>query len=105
MAQAESTPRAAPAPAPAPNVSDSQLKSFAVASLEVDKISQEYAPKLQAAQTPTDQDAVRKEATQKMVAAVQQKGLSVDDYRRIAVAARSNPDLARKIETYRKQAH
>ena len=102
-AESETTPQQAPAPRP--NVSTEQLKSFAVASLEVDRISQQYAPKLQAAKTPADQEAVRREATAKMIDAVKQKGLSVDDYRRIAIAARANPDLAREITTYRQQAH
>ncbi|HEX7007931.1 MAG TPA: DUF4168 domain-containing protein [Alphaproteobacteria bacterium] len=99
------TPPPGSSTAPRPNVSAEQLKSFADASLEVDKISQEYAPKLQAAKTAEDQEAVRKEATEKMVDAVQKKGLTVEDYRRIAIAARANPDLAREIETYRQQAN
>jgi hypothetical protein len=103
FAEAETTPQQAPIERP--NVSNEQLKSFAVASLEVEKISQQYAPKLQAAKTQADQEAVRREATEKMVDAVQKKGLSVDDYRRIAIAARANPDLARQITTYRQQAH
>ena len=105
LAEGETTtPPQAPS-APRPNVSQEQLKSFAVASVEVDKISQEYAPKLEAAKSASDQEAVRQEATEKMVDAVQKKGLSVEDYRRIAIAARANPDLAREIETYRQQAH
>src|SRR5690606_19254497 len=40
------TPPPGSSTAPRPNVSAEQLKSFADASLEVDKISQEYAPKL-----------------------------------------------------------
>ena len=101
---AEGTTTSPPA-AQTPNVSSEQLKSFAMASLEVDKISQEYAPKLQAAESAQDQEAVRQEATEKMVDAVQKKGLTVEDYRRIAIAARANPDLAREIETYRQQAN
>jgi hypothetical protein len=103
FAETETTPQRAPVQRP--NVSTEQLKSFAVASLEVERISQEYAPKLQAAKTPEDQEAVRREATGKMVDAVQKKGLSVEDYRRIAIAARANPELARQITTYRQQAH
>ncbi|MGE5146027.1 MAG: DUF4168 domain-containing protein [Candidatus Eiseniibacteriota bacterium] len=107
FAETETTPQATPntAPAPRPNVSQEQLKSFAVASLEVDRISHEYTPKLQAAKTPAEQEAVRREATAKMVDAVKQKGLSVEDYRRIAIAARADPALAREITTYRNQAH
>jgi hypothetical protein len=104
LAEAPSTtPPQAPIGQPA--VSQDQLKSFAVASLEVERISQQYAPKLQAAKTQADQEAVRQEATQKMVDAVQKKGLSVEEYRRIAIAARADPQLARQITTYRQQAH
>jgi hypothetical protein len=91
------------APADRPAVSNDQLKSFAVASLEVERISQEYAPKLQAAKTPADQESVRQEATEKMVDAVQKKGLSVEEYRRIAIAARADPQIAHQITTYRQQ--
>lgn len=103
LAEAPSTTPQAPADKPA--VSQDQLKSFAVASLEVERISQEYAPKLQAAKTPADQESVRQEATEKMVDAVQKKGLSVEEYRRIAIAARADPQIARQITTYRQQAH
>jgi hypothetical protein len=104
LAEAPST-TTPPAPADKPAVSQDQLKSFAVASLEVERISQEYAPKLQAAKTPADQESVRQEATEKMVDAVQKKGLSVEEYRRIAIAARADPQIARQITTYRQQAH
>lgn len=112
LAGAAWSPALAEAPSATPQVPTDQapvtqdkLKSFAVASLEVERISQQYAPKLQAAKTQADQDAVRQEATDKMVDAVQKKGLSVEEYRRIAIAARADPQIARQITTYRQQAH
>src|SRR5690606_38433603 len=66
------------APDPAPtdsgqaDFSDDKLKSFAVAFLEVDKITKEYMPKLKEAASTEQQQEVRNEAGAKMVRAVEE---------------------------------
>lgn len=63
--------------------SDTQLQNFINASRQVAVISQEYAPQLESTTTPNEREQVFREADDKMVAAVQQEGLSVDEFNAI----------------------
>ena len=81
--------------------SDAQLKSFAEASLEVERLSQEWSPKIAAAGTAQEQAKARGEAMEQMAEAVEQKGLSVQEYNEIVNAAQTDPETARTVETYR----
>jgi hypothetical protein len=85
--------------------SDEKLKSFAVAYLEVDKITKEYLPKLKEARDTEAQQKVREEAGAKMIKAVQESsGISVNEYNQIAQSAQTDPDLAKKITGYIQEA-
>jgi hypothetical protein len=97
-AQAQGAPAEGAQPASA--YSDSELKSFAVAALDVQRINQAYLPKLQAAGTAEEQQQVRQEATQEMVKAVQKQGMSVDKFNEIAVQARQRPEIAERIQRH-----
>ena len=81
--------------------SDAQLKSFAEASLEVERLSQEWSPKIAAAWTAQEQAKARGEAMEQMAEAVEQKGLSVQEYNEIVNAAQTDTETARTVETYR----
>jgi hypothetical protein len=83
-----------------PSFSDAELQTFAEAAKEVQQINQEYQPQMQQAQTPEEQQSIRDEATEKMVEAIEQKGLSVEQYNQIASAAQSDPETAEKINSY-----
>ncbi|MDX3907295.1 MAG: DUF4168 domain-containing protein [Pigmentiphaga sp.] len=88
---------AAPAPmAPATNVSDEQLRKFVSAAQKVAMISQEYTPRLQSAPDSASQQQVHQEADEKMVDAVHQEGLTVDEFNGIGQALEQNPDLAQR---------
>jgi GTP1/Obg family GTP-binding protein len=81
----------------APSYSDAELKSFAVAALEVQRINDAYLPKLKTASTPEEQKQVEKVATDEMVKAVEKEGMSVDKYKEIMNHAQSNPEIADKV--------
>ena len=86
------------APAAAPSLDDDKLKSFAVAFLEVTKVTQDYQPQIAAAGTPEDQQRLQEEAGEKMVEAVNEAdGITVDEYNMIIQAAQTDPDLAQRI--------
>lgn len=88
------------------NFPDDKLKSFAVAYLQVDKITQEYLPKMKEAKDTTAKEQVRTEAGEKMVKAVEgAPGISVDEYNQIAQSAQTDPDLANKITGYIRDAN
>ncbi|WP_099868204.1 DUF4168 domain-containing protein [Pararhizobium haloflavum] len=106
FALAQETAPAAPAPemqqqAPAQDFSDEQLRSFAVAFLEVDQINKQYTPRLQEAGTPEEQQAIQEEASQEMVSAVESsEGISVQEYTSIMQAAQADPALAQTLTEY-----
>lgn len=95
---------ASPPAAAAASITDQELKSFAVAALEVKKINDNYRPRYQSAGTPAEKQQVQKEATEKMSSAVQQKGLTVDKYNQIVRVAQADPQVAKTIDDYARQA-
>jgi hypothetical protein len=102
---APGTPRPAPqVQQPAPNYSEDELKTFAVAALEVLRINDLYLPKLKMAATPEEQQQVEKTATDEMVKAVQKQGLTVDKYKEIMTHAEANPEIADRVMKHMKAA-
>ena len=97
---AQTTAPAAPQAAPA--YSDAELKTFAVAALEVLRINDVYLPKLKTAATPEEQQRVEKTATDEMVKAVEKEGLSVAKYKEIMTQAEANPEIAEKVMKHMK---
>ena len=93
------------APAAGAQTDDTKLKSFAVAFIEVAKVSQSYQPQISAAGTPEDQQRLRKEAGEKMVEAVDEAdGITLDEYNTIIQAAQTDPELARRINGHLAEA-
>src|SRR3546814_20865230 len=83
---------------PTPDYSDAQLERFVSASQKVAMISQEYTPKLQATQNETTKKKVFEEADQKMVKAVQDEGMTVDQFNGINQALQQDPKLVERIQ-------
>jgi hypothetical protein len=82
---------------PAADFSDTDLKSFAVALVEVTRINDVYLPMYQAARTPEEQKVVEKKATDEMVQAVRSQGLTVEKYQEILTVASVDPAVASKV--------
>jgi len=79
---------------------DAELKQYAVAVLEVRQINEEYMPKLQAAGSDDQRAAIRSEATDLMVEAIDGAGLTVTTYNEIYNASQSDPNVADKVDRY-----
>lgn len=95
---AEAAPQQEAPAAAAPAMDETKLKSFAVAFLEVTKVTESYKPQIEAAGTTEDQQRLQQEAGEKMVEAVNNAdGISVEEYNTIIQAAQTNPDLAQQI--------
>lgn len=80
-------------------ISDEQLTKFMVAMTAVQSLQQEYMGKLQAAETDSQSQELREEAQNKMISAVENSGLTVDDYNAIAQKMRTDPSLAERAES------
>lgn len=99
MAQQQQAP--APGPGmtvPTPDYSDAQLERFVSASQKVAMISQEYTPKLQATQDEAAKKKVFEEADGKMVKAVHDEGMTVDQFNGINQALQQDPKLVQRIQ-------
>ncbi|WP_049723065.1 DUF4168 domain-containing protein [Gilvimarinus polysaccharolyticus] len=103
---AEQKPQAPTAPAmpeqaaPAINVSDEQVGDFVAAYVAVQTLNQEYATKLQAtSDNPEKSQQLQKEAQSDMQAAITETGLSLDEYKKIALAANDNEQLRQRISS------
>jgi Domain of unknown function (DUF4168) len=81
-----------------PSYSDQELRSFAVAVLEVERIKSSYAPKL--AQNLREQAQVKQAASLELLMALKQQGISVDKYQEMLSTVQSNPELAGKVNEY-----
>lgn len=85
-------------------IPEEDIKTFADATVEVKRIDDAYAPRLEAAASPEEQAQVQNEAMAEMVRAVEEKGLTVEQYNTISQVAQLNPDVARQIYQYMDQA-
>lgn len=94
-AMAQQAPAAA---APAQNYSDAQLEKFISASQKIAMISQEYTPKLQASENEATKQQVYKQADEKMIHAVHEEGMTVDQFNGINQALQQNPELVQRVQ-------
>ncbi len=83
--------------------SDAQLKSFAAATLAVERLNQEWAGRIQAAENAERKQQLRTEAMQQMAAAVRDEGLTVDEYNAIVDVVQSDESAAATVTEYRDQ--
>jgi hypothetical protein len=93
-----------PAVFEARDFTDADLKSFAEALVQVSRINDNYLPIYHAAKSPAEQQAVEQKASTEMEQAVQRAGISVDQYHQILGHARSNPEIANRINEHVKEA-
>ena len=81
--------------------SEDELKSFVVATMEIKDITDVYKPRIESASSSDKKAGLHKEATNKMISAIQSAGLTVDRFNQIATRARSDPEFLNKLEGYR----
>ncbi len=85
-------------------VSPQELRTFASAAKEVQKINQSYQPSYQSAQTPEQKQAIEREAMGKMTQAVQAKGMTIQKYNQIMQIAQTDPEVGRQVDEYAREA-
>jgi hypothetical protein len=95
-------PAAQQQPGSAQNYDKGELKSYASAMLQVQRLNQAYQPQIRAATTPEKQQQVQQQALQQMAAAVRAEGLSVEKYNEISRAMQGNPQVADEVRGYLK---
>ncbi len=88
-------PQQAPAAA---DFDDAELQSFAAVQRDLDVIRTEYSARLESSENPEQAAQLQQEASQLMVQAVEQAGLDVDTYSKIALALQTDPQLRERIQ-------
>lgn len=83
----------------AADFSDQELKKFAAAQTDVDDIRGEYSDALGNVEDPDKAQELQNKYTRKMINAIEDKGLSVEDYNNISRAIQGNPELQKKVES------
>ena len=94
--QAQETPGPS-APGAQRAVSDHELRTFAKAYLEFEKIRAEYAPKMGAASTPKEKGMVEQEAVVKFDQALQKEGLTIQQYSAMYQTVSVDQQLREKV--------
>jgi hypothetical protein len=100
----DSQPRQQQPPTQQLEPTQDQLESFVSAAFEVQQVRSKWQPRNQAADNAEQARELQVQASTEMVSAVQDKGLTVETYRAIAMAARDNPELASRITKLMEQA-
>ncbi|MFP4127354.1 MAG: DUF4168 domain-containing protein [Alphaproteobacteria bacterium] len=89
-----------PSPAiEAEDITDEQLDQFAEAALAVNEIGREYGPELQSAEDEAEAEEIRAEAQEEMMQAVENEGLSLEEYNAIYAAAENDQEINSAIQT------
>ena len=77
-------------------VSDQELKAFAKAYVEYQKVRQHYESSLSNAKDAAEKERIQQEGTQRAREAVEKRGLSVESYKRIFSTVNGNKELRKK---------
>lgn len=78
--------------------SRSQIQKFARVQQKIRSISSKWRKKIRSENDQQKIQQYRQQANKQMIAAVKKSGLSVKQYNKIANAAQSNPQLAKRIQ-------
>jgi hypothetical protein len=78
-------------------VSEAKLDQFVTALNEVHAIRNEAAEELEATTDPQDAQEVQQKAQQQMIEAVEEAGLTIEEYNQIATMMSSDPELQERI--------
>jgi hypothetical protein len=87
----------APRSAPTPSFSDSELKVFASAVLDVQRVTDEYLPRLKAATTIEDQQKIEETASSEMARVVESRGMTATRFSQILELTKVSPELANRV--------
>ena len=82
---------------PKSKISEKRLNDFVAAAKDVFAIRQKYAPKFKAAKDDTEKRQVLQTARGEMQSAIENRGLTIQQYNDVLVAAKSDHDLADRI--------
>lgn len=78
---------------PPAEVNEEQLEAFADAALDVQRVQQEFSAELQQVDDPERIEELQMQAHEQAAQAVEDKGLTIEEYNTILQAANADPEL------------
>lgn len=79
------------------NVSDESLQAYAMAVLEINRIQTDMQPQIDGAGSQQEAEQLRRQARDQMVEAIQDQGLSIEQYNEINTMARQDTEVRAAI--------
>jgi hypothetical protein len=79
-------------------LTDTKIDQFVEAMVEVQAIREEVSAELEATQDAEEAQEVQRDAQAKMIEAVENAGLTVHEYNRIAALMGQDPELRQRID-------
>ncbi|WP_148863587.1 DUF4168 domain-containing protein [Marinobacter fonticola] len=80
------------------NYTDAQLKKFVKVQEDISGIREEYIPQIEKTDDQNKAQKLQMEANDKMVTAIQDKGLDIPTYNAIATAYNSEPKVRNRVD-------
>ena len=90
-------PQAQAAPQASGEITDDKVKSFALAMNQVSNLNQKYSAQIEAAPDDAARTEIQRQAATEMGQAVQQAGITPQEYNQIAQAAQNDAELRARI--------
>ena len=78
--------------------SDEELQQFVDLQDRIGEIREEYVSQIESAESEDKARQLQQEAQSEMVTAIEDAGMSVQEYNAIAVAYNSNPDIQERVD-------
>lgn len=80
-----------------PDVSEEQIEAFVQAYVQLSQVREEYTARVQAAENQEEARQLQQEANDAMTAAIEEAGLSVEEYQQVALAINANAELRERV--------
>ena len=79
------------------DVSDEQLDQFVEAQEAIMGIQEDFSARLENVEDPEEAQAIQAEANDEMTAAVEETGMSIEEYNEIAMAIQTDEELRNRL--------
>ncbi|OOG23505.1 hypothetical protein B1C78_11275 [Thioalkalivibrio denitrificans] len=83
---------------PGAQIDPDTLDRFVDAFVEVQHIREDFAERLQGVESEADAQAMQQEAQEEMISAVEDNGLSVEEYNQVAMALQQDPAMMQQVQ-------
>lgn len=82
----------------AADISTETLELFVDAFIEIETIRNQVSQQLQSVETESDAQVLRQQAQDQMVMAVEQQGISVQEYNEVTTQMQNDPELLAQVQ-------